>query len=512
MHFKYIKKLLYISVVIILSGCGSSTNKESSNNNLLDENAKPVAKNKIVQIYKNQKTSIILEGSDEDNDTLVYVLNSYPSHGMLKGKAPNLIYIPIKDYVGKDSFSYVVNDGIVNSKKAIIDINILPTNDKPIAYNDVCKLQEDTNVTIDVLANDIDKDDGLDINTLTITKQPIHGIVKLINGKILYQPDTNYVGKDSFSYTIKDKSKAVSNEARVDITILPVNDAPVAVDDVAKTDENRSIVISPLLNDIDPDGNNSKLHIVSITKPKYGLAKLEDKLVMYAPKSDWASKDVLSYTIEDEEGAKSTAKITINIGPLNDAPKAYNDTIYIKEDESVTFKLKGNDPDKDSISYKLVYNNLVPQNGIANGNLPSLKYTPKRNFTGDDYIAFVVSDGSLESAIAIIKIVVIPRNDPPIANAGKDIEIIRGDSVMFDGSKSYDIDGNITSYEWKEADTILSTQMIFEKPMLIEGKHIVTLSVTDNGGLKDIDKKVIIVKPCCKGCNYPDPTSTNPFK
>ncbi len=122
-----------------------------------------------------------------------------------------------------------------------------------------------------------------------------------------------------------------------------------------------------------------------------------------------------------------------------------------------------------------------------------------------------MNDGEYESYVAVVTIVVNPLNDPPVADAGEDYTGIRGDTIIFDASQSYDIDGEIISYEWRRGNEVISTEKIFEMQILEEGIDSVTLTVTDNQNASASDVKLITLNPCCEGCEYPDPTNTNPF-
>ncbi len=93
-------------------------------------------------------------------------------------------------------------------------------------------------------------------------------------------------------------------------------------------------------------------------------------------------------------------------------------------------------------------------------------------------------------------------NQPPKANAGEDKSAIEGTSITLQSASS-DSDGQIVSYEWKEADSILSTKKSFSKVFSV-GIHTITLKVTDNDGASDSDTlKVTITK---KPTQTPDPT------
>ena len=380
-------------------------------------------------------------------------------------------------------------------------------NTLPIAYDNNFTTQEDVNITMILRGEDTDGE------TLSykILKVPNHGILDGEGSHRIYHPNRDYVGDDAFTYQVRDTHDGTSNIATVKIVVTPVNDVPIANNDKVSTRENRSLSLKPLLNDIDSDGDSSKLHIVSLTQPKYGKVLLKNEVVYYHPQSDFKKFDSLEYTIKDEEGATSSATISIDITSENDAPIAYNQTVETEEEKAISFELNATDPDTFKLNYTIIDSSFTLTHGEVTGTTPKLTYTPDNNYTGFDYILFKVDDGTLESNLAVVTILIKPLNDPPVANAGEDVSTIRGNGVRFDASNSYDIDGEILSYLWKEGNVTLSTQKTFESVMRVEGIHRVTLTVTDDGNLSDSDEKIVTINPCCQGCNYPDPTQTDPF-
>ncbi|KIM03758.1 MAG: hypothetical protein KN64_11040 [Sulfurovum sp. AS07-7] len=86
-------------------------------------NTIPVANIQNLSFIENSNDNIItLSGSDGDGDALTYAISANPSHGTLLGTAPNLKYTPNANYIGSDSFTFKVNDGKVDSDKAVITI------------------------------------------------------------------------------------------------------------------------------------------------------------------------------------------------------------------------------------------------------------------------------------------------------------------------------------------------------------------------------------------------------
>ncbi|HMN94197.1 MAG TPA: tandem-95 repeat protein, partial [Hydrogenophaga sp.] len=143
-------------------------------------------------------------------------------------------FVPNPDYNGTQTFNYTIRDPRGSTSTANVDITITPVNDAPVAVDDVAETDEDTPVTIAVLANDTD----VDGDALTVTSAVAANGTVVINadGTITYTPNADFNGTDTISYEISDGQGGTAT-ATVTVTVNPVNDAPVAVDDVAETDE-----------------------------------------------------------------------------------------------------------------------------------------------------------------------------------------------------------------------------------------------------------------------------------
>jgi YVTN family beta-propeller protein len=87
----------------------------------------------IGNVVEDTPFSIDLIASDVENDPLQYSIITNPSHGNLTGTAPNLTYTPSPDYVGTDSFTFKVNDGLSDSNIAPVNITVTPVNDIPVS-------------------------------------------------------------------------------------------------------------------------------------------------------------------------------------------------------------------------------------------------------------------------------------------------------------------------------------------------------------------------------------------
>ena len=152
----------------------------------------------------------------------------------------------------------VCDDGSpVLCDSATVTITVGPVNDPPVASDDAGTTDEDTSVTVDVVANDTDLDGSVDPATVAVTSGAGNGTTSVdpVSGEITYTPDADFAGTDSFTYEVCDDGAPVlCDTAVVTVTVDPVNDPPVAGDDAASTDEETPVTIDVLFNDTDVDG------------------------------------------------------------------------------------------------------------------------------------------------------------------------------------------------------------------------------------------------------------------
>ncbi|HEY6169127.1 MAG TPA: Ig-like domain-containing protein [Verrucomicrobiae bacterium] len=81
-------------------------------------NDRPTAQSLTLTIPANRSKAIQLLGADVDGDALTYTLNTSSTRGTITGTPPNLTYTPGSNFIGSDSFTYSVSDGITSSGTA----------------------------------------------------------------------------------------------------------------------------------------------------------------------------------------------------------------------------------------------------------------------------------------------------------------------------------------------------------------------------------------------------------
>lgn len=232
-------------------------------------NDAPVADAQTGSTDEDVPVGLTLSGSDVDGDSLTFAVALPPSHGTWSGVPPALTYTPDPNFSGSDSFTFVVNDGVVDSAPATVTIEVFPVNDVPAAADDTYAVDEDAVLNVPatgVLGNDSDVDG--DSLTAVPVSGPSNGTLALAaNGSFNYAPNANFHGADAFTYRASDGT-ADSDIATVTVTVNAVNDQPVANDDAASAVVGTPQAIGVLANDSDIDGD--ALVVAVVTQGTFG--------------------------------------------------------------------------------------------------------------------------------------------------------------------------------------------------------------------------------------------------
>jgi VCBS repeat-containing protein len=340
-----------------------------------------------------------------------------------------------------DSFTYRVSDGLA-SDVATVTITITGVNDIPVAQDVQVTVGEDgPAATESFVATDAEPG----ALTYAILTQPAGGqVVNNGDGTFTFDPGADFQALPAggqrtvtFTYQALDADGGISDPATVMVTVLGANDAPVAADDFATTDEDTALHVSApglLSNDTDVDtGDTLAVAAVNGNAAAVGqpmtlasgavLTVLADGRYTYNPNGAFealapgqTATDSFTYTVTDAAGATSTAKVTITITGVNDAPVANPDSYATDEDTALVVLAAGvlaNDTDVDGGTLTAAL-----QSGPAHGTVTvnsdgSFTYHPDANFNGSDSFTYTVSDGQGGTATGTVTITVRPVDDAP---------------------------------------------------------------------------------------------------
>ncbi|HHK8508659.1 TPA: tandem-95 repeat protein [Vibrio parahaemolyticus] len=415
---------------------------------------------------------------DEDKDTLsVENLIVDKGNGTLVDNGDGTwTFTPQIDDDTEVSFTFDIIDDedLVVSGSANLDI--LPINDAPNAENDVITTEEDTAVTIDVLVNDSDVEgDALSIQSASVPKE--QGTVEVVDGKLVFTPAENFNGEATISYIVTDGD--LTDEAKVSVTVTPVNDSPVAVDDTTSIQEDTAVTIDVLTNDTDVDGD--KLSIESASVPKeQGTVEVVDGKLVFTPAENFNGDAEITYTVTDGQ-LTDEAKVTVTVNPVNDAPTIKVDAVESITEDAVntdtvvaTLTVRDTDTPEDQLTVSLENNS----NGyfVLVGNEVKLTQVGVDAVNNDELnlkdltISASVSDGVNPTANDSDSLVVNRVNDAPT------VENAIADQELSEDFASYTIDLNDA---FKDSDSALNFSVSGNSNVLVSIENgIATITPT----------------------------------
>jgi CshA-type fibril repeat protein len=442
---------------------------------------------------------VLANDTDVDDDALAVTGVGRARFGVvtIAEDGQSVTYTPNADANGTDSFTYTISDGALTST-ATVTVVVNPVNDAPVAADDAVTTREDEPVLIDVLRNDTD----IDGDTLTVGRivtPPANGTVEIDaeTGRLLYTPNADYNGPDSFTYEVTDGE--LTDTATVAITVTPVNDAPVAVADEASTDEDTPVLIDVLANDTDVDGDT--LRVASVARPGNGTAAIDAETgqVRYTPNADFNGTDSFTYTVNDGQGGTATGTVTVTVDPVNDAPVAVADTASVEEDSSVLVDVLANDTDIDGDTLRILSVDAAT-NGATVIEAGQIRYTPNEDFNGTDSFRYTVTDDQGGETSATVTVRVTPVNDAPVAV--DDVATVLEDSVARIDvvANDTDVDGDalrVTAVgeAANGTTTIAGNQVVYTPNPNFFGEDSFSYTVSDPGGLTAEATVTVTVEP-----------------
>ncbi|MBM4992034.1 tandem-95 repeat protein, partial [Vibrio parahaemolyticus] len=450
-------------------------------------------------VVEDTPTIINVLGNDtfEGKDKVVSLdAENGPKNGtVIVNNDGTVTYTPNDNYVGKDTFTYIVTSGGV-SESTTVEVNVTPVNDAPVAKNDISTTQEDTAVTIDVLSNDTDVDgDKLSIQSASVPEA--QGKVEIVDGKLVFTPAENFNGDAEITYTVTDG--ALTDQATVKVTVNAVNDTPVVESNIA--DQALAEDFTPYTIDLntafsDVDNVDGELTF-SVSGNSNIQVAIVNGIATITPTADWNGSETLTFTATDPSGESISQTVNFTVAPVADIVA---DSVTVVEDTPTIIKVLGNDTFEGDDKVVSLDTNNGPANGTVSINPDgSVTYTPNDNYHGTDSFTYIVTSGGVSESTTV-SVDVTPVNDAPVAK--DDIATTQEDTaVTIDVlSNDTDVDGDklsIQSATVPEAQgkvEIVDGKLVFTPAENFNGQAEITYTVTD-GQLTDEAKVSVTVNP-----------------
>ena len=245
---------------------------------------------------------------------------------------------------------------------------------------------------------------------------------------------------------------------------------------------------------------NNGFSITGTGSPKYLYLK---------PIKEMSGIGTITIQVLDPQGLTATQIFPYTVTIINDPPIAKNLIYNAFEDQEIKCLFMGLDIEEDAIYYEIM---AEPNHGKLTHDVEDdyFFYSGDRNFFGRDYIKYKAHDrsslGPKESNEATIIMNVIPINDPPVANAGNDIQTTEGEIVILDGSKSDDVDNEMIHFHWAQIsgpEIVLSSSSdispVFIAPHARSDSNplslVFRLTVSDDEAKSAYDSCMVTVSP-----------------
>ena len=486
-------------------------------------NDSPDAQDDTLSSTEDQSVNLNVLSNDLDvdlttaeGDNLIILSVSGATHGSAvvdPDDSKSINYTPEGDWHGVETLTYEIEDKGGLKSSATVTLTVNPANDAPVAVVDSASTAEDTPVEIDVLSNDTDVDlaDG-DVLTIVSSSGVDHGTVSIAtdNKTLTFTPEANWSGSEEFTYIMRDTANSTSS-ATVTVSVSPVNDAPIGVNDTASTDEDQSVLVNLTDNDTDADlPYGDTLSISSASVPPHGTAIVSsDKTsILYTPNLNWYGTEVFSYTVKDSADNTGTATITIVVADVNDAPEAAFDSTSTSEDVDVVLDVLANDTDVDSGDTLTIDSVSGVQNATVTiaTDKKSLTFDPAANWNGTETFSYTIIDSGGLTDSANVAVVVGSVNDAP--QATDDTASVNEDASVtinvLDNDSDVDVATNADSLSIKSVadldngDFEYSTDhksIIFTPHSNWNGTEIFSYTVVDSHDAEDTATVTVTVNP-----------------
>ena len=297
--------------------------------------------------------SVVANDSDPDGDATSFNLMTLPTNGTVVFNADGSFeYTPATDFFGIDTFDYEIVDADSASSFATVTINVDSVNDQPIAISPIPNMSNlDADIiNVDVGSSIVDPEGSSLVFTANnlppgLTLDPVTGF---ISGTI----DTSASVGGPYAVEVIANDGAGGTFGQF-FTWNIDNPAPIANNDSFTTNEDTVVSGTVVGNDTDPDGDSIAVAVTS--GPANGDITLNpDGTFSYTPDGDFNGTDSFEYQLTDADGKVSSATVTIDVTPVNDAPivKLVIGDQVNNDSDLVSVDLSGNFDDvDDSLMY-----------------------------------------------------------------------------------------------------------------------------------------------------------------
>lgn len=240
----------------------------------------------------------------------------------------HLTFEPASNWSGNTSFGWHATDGTLSSESTSAQLTFTAVNDDPvIAEGDSGNYatDEDNSLSVTLGISDVDNTDLTTVATL----QPLHGSLDINGTTVIYTPELNYYGTDSYTVQVQDGAGG-SAEHAFNVTVASVNDDPAIEQGNAVNltidEDNTPTAFELQLNASDVEDGIANTLVWSLqTAAANGTATVTgtgpSPAIDYSPNADYNGTDSFVARVTDSNGGHADFTVYLTITAFNDAPR-----------------------------------------------------------------------------------------------------------------------------------------------------------------------------------------------
>ncbi|MGK0701828.1 Ig-like domain-containing protein, partial [Priestia flexa] len=453
----------------------------------------PIAPNEIM-ISTPEETPVTTQivAIDPEGLPLTYAIEDAPINGtVIIDNNGVFTYTPNENFTGGDTFTVRITDAGGNFVITTVLVMVTPVEQPPVVPNYSITTLQNQSVTGTVV--------GIDPNgdpiTYSLGQPAQNGVVTVSpDGNFIYTPNTDYVGSDLFTVVLEDTSGLTATSI-VNVTVTPVNRAPITNDFTIDTLENTPI--NGQTPGFDPDGNPITY---SVSGPPFNGTVTVDSVTgayTYTPNPGFVGVDSFTIELRDSAGGVAQSLGTVTVISTNLPPTVNDLSIATQQGLPATGQLIGTDPDGDPIRFRL---NLAPLNGTVVINSDgTFTYTPNIGYVGNDNFSVIVEDTRGGQGFGTVTVTINPAPQP-FTVLGAEVTTLINQPV--NGLVAVDDpEGNIVSYQIsaqpQNGTAILNQDGTFTYTpnQNFVGEDFFDVIVTDGNGIQGLGTVIINVLP-----------------
>jgi Bacterial Ig domain len=286
-------------------------------------NDPPVAAPNSLATYEDTAGAVTLSAADIDSPPpTVFQIVSAPNaaYGTAWISGSTLTFSPAANWSGTTSLTFIAQDSAgAWSAPATVTITVYPVNDAPVAQPTALIVNEDTSGAVTLSATDIDSPPP-GVFQIVTAPNGANGTASISGSTLTFTPAPNWNGSTSLTFRAQDSAGAWSAPATVNITVVAVNDAPVAQPKTLTINEDTQGSVALSATDIDSPVP-TVFQIVTGPSAAHGTATISGSTLTFEPALNWNGQTSLTYRAQDSDGAWSNpATVSITVNPVNDVP------------------------------------------------------------------------------------------------------------------------------------------------------------------------------------------------